>query len=140
MAVGRPASSRTTPSTAILINAWVEPSNYSRQGKVTVQMWSTKVWDIESQTSARYGYVSPGTRYMQTADCEPNTGWSGFQVDVTRVFRKHGSSTVDHTEKFHTNYTPADTVVCGPPPSAKPPAKPGGGANTGGTGGRGGDG
>jgi vancomycin resistance protein YoaR len=111
----------------VLVHAWVEPSNYSRQGKVTVQMFSTKVWDIESQTSERYGYVSPGTRHLQTPDCEPHTGWSGFQVDVTRIFREHGESAVDHTEEFHTNYTPSDTVVCGPPPGASPP--PGGGGD-----------
>lgn len=107
----------------VLIHAWVEPSDYSRQGKVTVQMWSTKVWDIDSRTSARYGYVGPATRTLTTPDCEPNTGWSGFQVDVTRIFRKHGESAIDHTEKFHTVYTPADSVVCkqpGPPPAQDP--------------------
>ncbi len=107
----------------VLIHAWVEPSNYSRQGTVTVQMWSTKVWDIESRTSERYAYVGPATRTLTTPDCEPHTGSSGFQVDVTRIFRKHGSATVDHTEKFHTNYTPADTVICkkpAPPPEQKP--------------------
>lgn len=107
----------------VLIHAWVEPSNYSRQGTVTVEMWSTKVWDIKSTTSPRYAYVSPATRTLTTPDCEPNTGWSGFQVDVTRIFRKHGESAIDHTEKFHTVYTPADSVVCkkpGPPPEQDP--------------------
>ena len=107
----------------VLIRAWVVPSNYSRQGTVTVQMWSTKVWDIESKTSARYGYVPPATRTLTTPDCEPHTGWSGFQVDVTRVFRKHKQSAVDHTERFHTVYTPSDTVRCekpAPPSQGKP--------------------
>ena len=107
----------------VLIHAWVEPSSYSRQGTVTVQMWSTKVWDIEAKKSARYAYVGPGTRTLTTSDCEPHTGYSGFQVDVTRIFRKAGQSAVDHTEKFHTVYTPADSVVCkkpGPPPPQDP--------------------
>lgn len=107
----------------VLIHAFVEPSNFSRQGTVTVQMWSTKVWDIDSRTSDRYAYVPPATRTLTTADCEPFTGYSGFQVDVTRIFRKHGESAVDHTEKFHTVYTPADSVVCqkpGPPPEQDP--------------------
>ncbi len=113
----------------VLIHAWVEPSNYSRQGTVTVQMFSTKVWDIESVTSDRYGYVSPGTRTLTTPDCEPNTGWSGFQVDVTRIFRKHGEDTVDHRETFHTDYIAADSVVCKEPP---PPPKNGGNGGDGG--------
>ncbi|HWJ11681.1 MAG TPA: VanW family protein [Nocardioides sp.] len=107
----------------VLVRAWVEPSDFSRQGKVTVQMWSTKVWDIDSKTSERYAYVGPATRTLTTPDCEPHTGSSGFQVDVTRIFRKHGESAIDHTEKFHTDYTPADTVICkqpGPPPAQDP--------------------
>jgi len=106
----------------VLIHAWVVPSTWSRQGKVTVQMWSTKKWDIDSQTSGRYATVPPKVRTLTTPDCEPNTGWSGFQVDVTRIFRKHGDSAVDHTEKFHTVYTPADTVKC------EKPAPPAGGS------------
>ncbi|MFC7503637.1 VanW family protein [Nocardioides sp. CPCC 206347] len=107
----------------VLVRAWVQPSSYSSQGVVTVQMWSTKVWDIKSKSSERYAYVAPATRTLTTPDCEVHTGSSGFQIDVTRIFRKHGESTVHHTEKFHTNYTPADTVVCkkpGPPPPEDP--------------------
>lgn len=107
----------------VLVRAWVRPSNFSRQGVVTVQMWSTKVWDIDSRTSGRYAYVGPATRTLTTPDCEPFSGYSGFQVDVTRIFRKAGESAVDHTEKFHTVYTPADSVVCkkpGPPPPQDP--------------------
>ncbi|GAA1547012.1 VanW family protein [Nocardioides humi] len=107
----------------VLVHAWVVPSTWSRQGKVTVQMWSTKVWDIDSKTSNRYAQVPPATRTLTTPDCEPHTGWSGFQVDVTRIFRKHGESAVDHTEKFHTVYTPSDTVRCekpGPPAGGNP--------------------
>jgi vancomycin resistance protein YoaR len=100
----------------VLIHATVTPSDGVNQGVVTVQMFSTKVWDIESQTSERYNYRPPATRHLTTPDCEANTGWSGFDVDVTRIFRRHGEDEVDHTEKFHTEYTAADTVVCGPPP------------------------
>ncbi|NHA00394.1 hypothetical protein G5V59_10665 [Nocardioides sp. W3-2-3] len=116
-------ASRTTPTTASSSTPGSSRAGSSRQGTVTVQMWSTKVWDIDSKTSARYAYVAPATRTLTTSDCEPHTGSSGFQVDVTRIFRKHGSSAIDHTEKFHTNYTPADTVICkqpAPPPKQKP--------------------
>ncbi len=107
----------------VLIHATVTPSTYSTQGVVTVQMFSTKVWDIESRTGERYNYRAPATRHLTTPDCEPNTGWSGFDVDVTRVFRVHGEDEIDHTEEFHTEYTAADTVVCGPPPQQDPPAE-----------------
>jgi vancomycin resistance protein YoaR len=100
----------------VLIHATVTPSTYSTQGVVTVQMFSTKVWDIESITGERYNYRAPATRHLSTPDCEAFTGYSGFDVDVTRVFRRHGEEEIDHTEKFHTAYTAADSVVCGPPP------------------------
>lgn len=111
----------------VFIHTEVIPSTPSSQGEVKVQMFSTKVWDIESITSDRYAYVSPATRTLTTPDCEPFTGYSGFQVDVTRVFREAGQDEVHHREKFHTVYTPADSVVCKQPP---PPR------NNGGNGGR----
>ena len=103
----------------VLVRAWIKPSTWSSEGVVTVQMWSTKVWDIKATKSGRYAYVGPGTRTLSGPDCEPHTGWSGFQIDVTRIFRKAGESAVDHTEKFHTNYTPSDSVVCKAPPPPK---------------------
>ena len=105
----------------VLIHATVTPGDYSNQGVVNVQMFSTKVWDIESKTGPRYNYRAPATRHLTTPDCEPFTGYSGFDVDVTRIFRKHGEDTIDHTEKFHTAYTAADSVVCGPPPKQDKP-------------------
>ena len=110
-------SFRNDTDYGVLIYANVQPGTYSPQGVVTVRMYSTKVWDIESKTGPRYNYRSPATRYLQTPDCEPFTGYSGFDVDVTRIFRKHGETAIDHTEEFHTAYTAADSVVCGPAPS-----------------------
>ena len=82
---------------------------------MTVNMYSTKYWDITSSTSDRYNYVEEGTRTLRTPDCYPNSGYAGFDVDVTRFFRRHGESELDHKENFHTTYTPSDTVICKPP-------------------------
>ncbi|HEY0951776.1 VanW family protein, partial [Nocardioides sp.] len=99
----------------VLIHAHVTPATPSTQGVVTVSMYSTKYWDITSTTSDRYNYREPKTRTLTTPDCYPNTGYAGFDVDVTRTFRRHGEDAIDHTEKFHTAYTPSDTVVCKKP-------------------------
>jgi vancomycin resistance protein YoaR len=123
----------------VLVHSFISPSTPASQGSVTVEMYSTKVWDISSSKSDRYAFTSPTTRYVQDPGCLPNTGWSGFQVDVTRTFRKHGEDEVHHTETFHTVYDPADTVVCGPPPGQNDGG--GGGDGDGGDGdGDGGDG
>ncbi|MBA2956047.1 hypothetical protein GON03_17040 [Nocardioides sp. MAH-18] len=99
----------------VLIHATVQPSTPSSQGVVTVSMYSTKTWDITTTTSDRYNYRAPKTRTLDTPDCYPNTGYSGFDVDVTRYFHEPGSDEVVKSEKFHTAYTPSDTVVCKPP-------------------------
>ena len=104
----------------VLIDANVTPSTPSSQGVVTVRMFSTKHWDITTDESERYAYVGPGTRILDTPDCYPNSGYSGFQIDVWRYFRKPGESQLDHQEKFHTTYTPSDTVICRPPGSLDP--------------------
>ena len=121
---------RNNTDYGVFITAEVSPSSPSAQGAVTVRMYSTKIWDVEALTSDRYAYVAPGTRTLYTPDCYPNTGFSGFQVDVTRVFRKKGEDAVARRETFHTDYTPADTVICRPPGS-----EPGAGGGGGGGGG-----
>jgi vancomycin resistance protein YoaR len=99
----------------VLISAHVKPSTPSSQGVVTVSMYSTRYWDITSTTSDRYNYTEEQTRVLRTPDCYPNDGYSGFDVDVTRFFRRHGQRALDHRETFHTHYIPSDTVVCKPP-------------------------
>ncbi len=99
----------------VLIDVNVTPSTPSSQGVVVVRMFSTKYWDITTDESERYAYVGPGTRILDTPDCYPNSGFSGFQIDVWRYFKKPGESELHHQEKFHTTYTPADTVICRPP-------------------------
>ena len=96
----------------VLIETLHTPSTWSSSGALTVRMWSTKVWDVEALTSERYAYTSPGTQTLTGDDCVPNTGYSGFQVDVTRVFREPGETKIHHTEKMHTNYIASDTVIC----------------------------
>lgn len=100
----------------VLIDAKVSPSSPGGQGTVTVSMWSTKTWDIDSSTSARYAFTEPETRTLSTEDCYANSGYGGFTVDVKRFFRRPGSNKVERTETFTTTYTPSDTVICKPPP------------------------
>ncbi|QIK67458.1 hypothetical protein G7072_14890 [Nocardioides sp. HDW12B] len=96
----------------VLIQAIHSPSAPGGTGGLTVRMWSTKVWDIESVTSGQYDFTSPDTRYGSGEDCVPNEGYGGFTVDVTRIFREPGSSEVVKREKDTTVYTPSDTVIC----------------------------
>lgn len=100
----------------VLVQSFINPSTPSTTGSVTVNMYSTKTWDITARASERYNYTSPDVRYLQTPDCYAYTGSSGFTIDVFRDFRRPGESEVVRTEKFNTVYTPSDSVRCGPPP------------------------
>ena len=79
---------------------------------MNVRMWSTKYWDIGAQASGRYNITSPDTRIITDPECEPNSGYGGFDIDVYRIFRRAGSDEVVRREKMHTTYTPSDTVIC----------------------------
>jgi len=96
----------------ILVQAWRDLSTPSTQGAMHVRMWSTKYWDIKAGASARYNFTSHKVRHLPPENCEPNSGYGGFDIDVYRYFYKHGSSKLDHKETMHTSYTPADTVIC----------------------------
>ncbi|WP_300645353.1 VanW family protein [Nocardioides sp.] len=112
----------------VLVQSFINPSTPGTTGSVTVNMYSTKTWDVTARASERYNYTSPDVRYLQTPDCYAYTGSSGFTIDVFRDFRRPGESEVVRTEKFNTVYTPSDSVRCGPPPGQ-------GGGNGGGNGG-----
>ena len=96
----------------ILIESWVEPSTPSSYGEMHVRMWSTKYWDIEAGVSDRYDITEEKTRHLRGKGCVPHEGYGGFDIDVYRYFRKHGSEELVRKETMHTTYTPSDTVVC----------------------------
>ncbi len=104
----------------VLIQVDVTPAGTS-SGVVTVSMWSTKYWDITSSTSPRYNIRPAGTQTFKTEDCVPNTGVAGFDVDVTRFFRRPSQEELVKQEEFHWSYNPADTIICKPPDEEEDP-------------------
>jgi len=103
---------RNSTPYGVLIEAWVVPSTPPTSGEMHVRMWSTKYWDIEAGESARYNFSSPGVRYDSSDTCVPQSGLSGFDIDVYRYFRRVGSSELVRRETMHADYLPADTVFC----------------------------
>ncbi len=91
---------------------------------VTVTIWGTKVWGIDSVSSARYNPRPYPTVYDATASCIPSAGLNGFDIDVTRVFKR--GATVVKSEKFHTHYQPTELIYCRakPGPSPSPSGSP----------------
>ncbi|MFD4324395.1 VanW family protein [Nocardioides sp. NPDC058538] len=109
----------------VLIRSWVNPASGSSQGSVTVEMWSTKIWDIKTRTGERYDFKQPGKQKITDGNCENTVGAQGFSINVWRDFYNAGSGSKVDTETFKTTYIPQDEVECTdesekPPPPADP--------------------
>lgn len=104
----------------VLIETHVQRSTPSSSGVVTVNMWSTKYWDITTSTSDRYNVVAPGERVSTAPDCEPQDPNTGFDIKVYRYFNRNGERV--RTETMTTHYNSADKVTCKAP---EPPKKQG---------------
>lgn len=109
----------------VLIRSWVNPASASGQGSVTVEMWSTKIWDIKTRTGERYDFKQPGKQKITDGNCENTVGAPGFSINVWRDFYNAGSGTKVDTQTFKTTYIPQDEVECTdesekPPPPADP--------------------
>lgn len=89
---------------AILIQATVSSSS------ITVTFHGTKVWDIESVKGPRRNVVQPKTIVDDRPGCVTQSPSTGFDVTVTRVFKKGGRTV--RTSNFSTHYIPEDKVTC----------------------------
>jgi vancomycin resistance protein YoaR len=99
----------------VLVTARVTPASRTREGTVTVSMWSTKRWDVTARTGKAFAKTMPDVRRSTVASCEAAAGDPGFSVHVTRVFRRPGRQKVMRTETRTAVYAPSDTVVCATP-------------------------
>ena len=88
----------------ILIRSFVSGSS------ITVTFYGTKVWDISSVKGPRRNVVQPKTVVDPRAGCVPQSPSPGFDVAVTRVFAKGGTTV--KTSTFTTHYLPEDAVTC----------------------------
>ena len=99
----------------VMITARVTPGSRSREGTVTVNMWSTKRWVVTARTGRAFAKTGPAITHSSRASCEATAGSPGFSVHVTRVFRRPGHEKVMRTEEHTAVYTPSNTVVCATP-------------------------
>lgn len=101
----------------VLIRAYVQRSAGRPQGATTVEMWSTKVWDIKAGLSKKRNIREPGLRYDPTDKCVPQSPSIGFDVDVYRYFSQGGKRI--KTETDTAVYRATDEVRCEEKPEKK---------------------
>jgi vancomycin resistance protein YoaR len=98
----------------VLVKAWVKPSTPASQGEMHVELWGTKVWDIEAGLSERRKFTKAKKRYDDSDKCVPSEAVKGFEVDVYRYFKRNGVRV--KTEKNHVRYAATPKVICGEDP------------------------
>jgi vancomycin resistance protein YoaR len=79
--------------------------------EITVSFYGTKVWDVEATKGPRTNVKQPKTIRDTDGECVAQSPSVGFDVTVTRVFKRDGRDV--RTERFFTRYIPEDHVVCG---------------------------
>jgi len=80
---------------------------------ITVSLLGTKVWDVEAVKGPRRNVVKPKTIVDKTKGCVPQLPTEGFDVTVTRIFKKNGAEV--KRSQFNTHYIPEDQVTCSNP-------------------------
>ena len=97
---------RFTNDTAggILIQAYVSGNS------VTVTFYGTKTWDVQATKGPRRNIVKPKKIVDDKPTCVPQEPTPGFDVTVTRIFKKGGAEV--KRSSFNTHYIPEDDVTC----------------------------
>ncbi|WP_448627902.1 VanW family protein [Geodermatophilus sp. URMC 64] len=96
-------------------------------GSLTVTFWGTRHYEIESLSSDRRNIRQPEViEKVDDGNCTAQSGSTGFDITVTRVFKDPNTGAEIRREQFNTHYAAEDIIRCVPPPAdpAAPPAGP----------------
>nr|WP_237447940.1 VanW family protein [Nocardioides flavescens] len=108
-AVGGPdLQLRDDGTAAVLLSARVA------DGAVTVDVWSTKEFDVALTVGARYAGVARATVADANPTCVAQAGEDGFSVDLVRTVSRVGDPTPVRSDTVTTTYAPVAAVVCQP--------------------------
>ncbi|GLX02456.1 VanW family protein [Microtetraspora sp. NBRC 16547] len=77
---------------------------------VSVELWSTRRFEVEFTDPVRSKHVNPPVRTESGPGCVRSAGQAGFTVEVTRTLRQ--GDKVAGRQTFTTTYEPHTTVVC----------------------------
>jgi vancomycin resistance protein YoaR len=78
---------------------------------VTVRIWGTPRFRIESQTGGRSNETPPPVQFG-AAPCQASVGSPGFSVQDTRIFYDLASGTEVRRETTSSTYGPHPTILC----------------------------
>jgi vancomycin resistance protein YoaR len=98
----------------VLVQAYIVKGTPTRNGSITVKMWSTKTYDkIVATKPIKSNFTSGREVTDDSKKCEPSSAVQGFDVRYQRLFYQDGS--VVRRENFTWRYAPTDKVTCKEP-------------------------
>lgn len=101
----------------VLVQTVFSPSSPGSQGSLTVRLWSTEHFRVETSTSDRSNFTDPQTIYNNDDNCLANpNGHRGFTITAYRkAWNPDGDLAKD--EAFPWTYRPNPQVICGEEPT-----------------------
>ena len=81
-------------------------------GSVTVRIWGTKRFRVESSTGPRTEVTPPGIRLGTQPDCTPEPGTPGFSISDTRIFYDLETGAEVRRETRNVRYAAKPAVYC----------------------------
>jgi vancomycin resistance protein YoaR len=80
---------------------------------ITVRIWGTKRYDVESVTGPRTDFTEPETKQGPAeGECKPSSGGQGFTTSDTRILRDPSSGAVVSRETRTVRYNSHPKIVC----------------------------
>lgn len=79
---------------------------------ITVKLWGTKRYDVESVPGPRTDPVDPTERPGPPENCHASAGGPGFTTTDTRVLTEHGTGREVRRETRTVHYDPSPKIVC----------------------------
>lgn len=99
----------------VVVEAFVDKASPGGTGSITVRIWSTKYYNVESAEPRKSGFYSGTTRYVDDPNCEYQAPIQGFTATYARTVRKLDGS-VHRQENYSWKYSAGDEIRCGKPP------------------------
>jgi vancomycin resistance protein YoaR len=83
---------------------------------ITVKLWGTKKYEVESITGGRSNETAPQEKPGPAENCHPSNGAPGFTTSDTRIIREVGTGREVSRQTRSVKYNPQPKIVCVPPP------------------------
>jgi vancomycin resistance protein YoaR len=83
---------------------------------ITVKLWGTKKYEVESVTGGRSNETAPPSKQGPAENCHASNGAPGFTTTDTRIIREVGSGREVSRNTRTVKYNPQPKIMCGPPP------------------------